>query len=345
MNGPMAADLPTVSIIMPIRNEEAFLDRCLGSVAETTYPIDRLELLVVDGMSTDRSREIAESFRDRLPGLRVIENPARIQAVAFNLGLSMALGELIVRMDAHTLYDPNYVSVCVDSLLRTGAENVGGPQRSKGDTPLTRAIAFAVSSRFGAGDASYRYTDVAVWADTVYLGSWRRKTLECLGGMRPDWAVNEDYELNIRLRKQGGRILVTPAAKSTYFVRGSIPKLARQYFRYGLWKVRTLTVHPASIRWRQLVAPGFVSYLVLLPQLHSWFGGIAFVPIYLYLTALLWLTASSAASLGAAATWLPMVFPTIHLSWGVGFLLGWLRWLPDRFERREAAATARNPGS
>lgn len=318
---------PSVTIIMPIRNEEAFLARCLESVAATDYPTDRLEVLILDGRSTDRSVAIAEGFRPRLPGLRVIDNPARIQSAGFNLALGQATGDIIVRMDAHTLYAPDYVSQCVRLLQDTEAANVGGPQRSVGENPLTTAIAFAVSSRFAAGDAAYRYATRDTWADTVYLGSWRRETLVRLGGMRPAWAVNEDYEMNYRLRQGGGRILVSPSVRSTYFVRGSIPKLARQYFRYGFWKVRTLKVHPQSLRWRQLIAPGFAGYLLSLPLTLWWLGPLAAVPAALYLAALTATTVSAARHEPPVPWWyLPLIYPTIHLSYGSGFLSGLIRW-------------------
>ncbi len=321
---------PPVTVIMPVRNEESFLARCLESLAATDYPVDRLEVLILDGGSTDRSRAIAEGFRPRLPGLQVLDNPDRIQAAGFNQGLLGATGDIVVRMDAHTLYAPDYISHCVRLLRDSGAQNVGGPQRAVGETAVTRAIAFAVSSKFGAGDAQYRYADKDTWSDTVYLGSWRRETLRSLGGMRTDWAVNEDYEMNYRLRQAGGRILVSPTIKSTYFVRGTIPKLARQYFRYGFWKVRTLTAHPASLRWRQLVAPGFAGYLILLPLLIPTLGLVAMVPGLLYLIALGFVTLQASRVAGVPWWYLPIVFPTIHASWGLGFLAGWFRWLPAR---------------
>jgi glycosyltransferase involved in cell wall biosynthesis len=324
------SDSPVVTIIMPIRNEEQFLPRCLESVAQTTYSRNRLEVLVVDGLSTDRSVAIAESFADRLPGLRVLTNPARIQSAAFNLALAQARGDVIVRMDAHTLYQPDYVEQCVRLLESTGAANVGGPQRAAGESPVTRAIAFAVSSRFGAGDATYRYAERDSWVDTVYLGAWRRATVERLGGMNPAWAVNEDYEMNYRLRQAGGKVLVSPAIQSTYFVRGSLPKLARQYFRYGFWKVRTLTVHPRSLRWRQLVAPAFVGYLAAIPILWALVGRAALVPLAAYALVVIGIGLRAVRRLGGAALLVPIIFPIIHCSWGAGFLTGWFRWLPGR---------------
>ena len=327
---PEGPPAPFVTVVMPIRNEEAFLARCLDSVAATDYPPDRFELLILDGRSTDRSVAIAEGYRDRIPGLRVLDNPDRIQAAAFNRAVEVARGDYVVRMDAHTLYAPDYVSRCVELLQSSGAANVGGPQRAVGETPLTRAIAFAVSSRFGAGDASYRHTETDVWSDTVYLGAWRLDTVRSLGGMRSDWAVNEDYEFNYRLRRSGGRVLVSPSIRSTYFVRGTLAKLARQYFRYGLWKVRTLMSHPASLRLRQTVAPAFSIYLVTLPITAWVLGWPAVTPLAAYLLALAVVTGLASRREGVTWWFLPLIYPVIHLSWGLGFRLGWLRWLPGR---------------
>ncbi|MEZ4456896.1 MAG: glycosyltransferase family 2 protein [Gemmatimonadales bacterium] len=328
---------PLVTVIMPIRNEEAFLGRCLDSVAAGDFPLDQLEVLILDGDSTDRSVGIAESYRNRIPGLKVIPNPARIQSAAFNLALGAARGEFVVRMDAHTIYAPDYVSRCVHLLRTSGAANVGGPQRSVGETALTKAIACAVSSRFGAGDASSRYAQEDVWADTVYLGSWRTETLRRLGGMRAEWAVNEDYEMNYRLRQAGGKILVSPSIKSSYFVRGSIPKLARQYFRYGFWKVRTLLAHPASLRWRQMVAPGLAGYLLTLVVTVPVFGWPALLPLGAYLAGLGVAVSVGAREPGVPWWYLPAIYPVIHLSYGSGFLLGWFRWLPERSRDRRNA--------
>ena len=259
---------PLVTVVVPMRNEAAGILRCLESILANQIPGD-LELLVLDGESTDGSAQLVGELAMRAPRVRLLDNPARLPADAFNIGLAAARGRYLVRMDAHTLYEPDYISESVRLLEETGAANVGGVQRATGTTATSRAIAAAVSSRFAAGDAAYRNATTAGWTDTVYLGSWRTDTLRALGGMRPGWAVNEDYEMNIRLRASGGRIYLSPTIRSTYFVRGSLSKLARQYFRYGFWKVRTLRMHPGSVRWRQLVAPAFALSLLATP-LNIW---------------------------------------------------------------------------
>jgi glycosyltransferase involved in cell wall biosynthesis len=318
---------PLVTIIIPMRNEEAGIARCLASVRANTLPDGELEILVLDGESTDRSAGIVAAIGAEDPRVRLLPNPNRLQADAFNIGLAEARGEFVVRMDAHTLYEPDYVAQSVRVLRETGAANAGGVQRATGTTAVSQAIAAAVSSRFAAGDAKYRHASEPAWVDTVYLGAWRTETLRALGGMRAGWAVNEDYEMNVRLRAGGGTVRLDPAIRSTYFVRASFPKLARQYFRYGFWKVRTLRMHPGSLRWRQLVAPAFVASVLLTPLAVWGFGAWGAVHLVAYAVANL---AASVATAHAAG-WrhlplLPLVFLIIHLAWGSGFWCGLLYW-------------------
>lgn len=311
-----------------MRNEAAGISACLESVLANRLPGDApWELLVLDGESDDGSAAIVDAIAARDPRVRRLENPKRLQAPAFNLGLAAARGRYLVRMDAHSQYAEDYLAESVRLLEETGAGNVGGVQRATGTSWLSRAFAAAVASKFAAGDAAYRNAVVPQWADTVYLGAWRTETLRALGGMREDWAVNEDYEMNVRLRATGAKIYLSPTIRSTYFVRSSLRKLARQYMRYGFWKVRTLVAHPASLRWRQVVAPAFVASLLLTPLSVSLLGPLGAAHLVLYLAANLAASAATAAHAG----WqylpaLPLIFFTIHCSWGSGFLAGCLVW-------------------
>ena len=174
---------------------------------------------------------------------------------------------------------------------------------------------------------AYRNATTPRWTDTVYLGAWRTETLRRLGGMRADWAVNEDYELNVRLRAAGGRVYLSPTIRSSYFVRPSLPKLARQYARYGFWKVRTVLLHPSSLRWRQLVAPAFVASVLLTPFFMVLFGRVGALHLALYAAANITASAVTASRSGwGLFPLLPGTFLTIHLAWGAGFLAGCLYW-------------------
>jgi len=315
--------LPSVSVIMPMLNEEKYIEQCLQSLLANNYPRELTEIIIVDGMSQDPSRDIATGYIKKYPGLKMVDNPGRTAARAMNLGIKQATGEIIVRVDTHTVYEPDYIAGCVQLLLETEAVNVGGVQNPVGTDYITKAIAIATSTPFGVGDAKFRYASQACWVDTVYLGAWWRKTLVDIGGYNENWAINEDYELNYRLRQAGGKILLSPSIKCRYYVRGSLRQLAGQYYRYGKWKVKTLVSHPGSLRWRQMAPPAlvagiFTSLIFLLAG--SALGWI--IPL-LYLGA----TVTAAVLLSSKRGWrylpiLPIVFWLLHFSWGCGFYSG-----------------------
>lgn len=317
---------PTVTIIVPMRNEEAFIETCLATLRAQDYPADRLEILVMDGESTDRSAEVVTAIGRDDPRVRCLPNPDRNQAAGMNAGLSQATGEIIVRADAHATYGPAYVATCVRHLVAGEAENVGGLQRGTGTTLFSRAVAAAQNSPFGAGGAAYRLATEPCYADTVWLGSWQKQTLDELGGFN-EWAVpNEDYELNCRLRERGGRILLDPSLESAYYPRGSMRLLWRQYFRYGQAKVRTWKLHPTSLKPRQILPPLFTlallitaGFALLTPLPIAILGG-------LYLLMVI-LSAVHGAEAHGAGVFLPLllIFPTMHLAWGCGFWWGVLR--------------------
>lgn len=313
--------------MMPLRNEEKVLAKCLDSLLANDYPHDRIEFILVDGMSTDSSPGIISSYQKKHPNIICIKNPGRIVPTGLNLAIRAAKGEFIVRVDSHTLYSTDYIRSCVELLETSGAANVGGPQTSIGTDYVSTSIALATTSRFGAGNAKFRYSDKEAWVDTVYLGAWRKDTLEKLGGFDEKFVVNQDYELNHRILASGGKILLSPRIKCQYFVRPSFSKFAKQYFRYGLWKVHTLKKHPDSLRWRQIAPPAFVLALIV-----STVAG-AFVPTFPWWS--LWALygiACLAAGLKVGLVRspqhlpiLPLVFAVLHFSWGLGFLIGLFR--------------------
>jgi succinoglycan biosynthesis protein ExoA len=326
---------PSVTVVIPVYDESAYIGPCLDSVAANDYPRDRLEVLVVDGGSTDGTRAVVQAYAERYPFLRLLDNPRRVPAAAMNVGLRQARGEVIVRMDAHTVYAPDYIRRCVELLQTTGAANVGGVQRAVGRGYVAGAIAVALTSPFGVGDARFRYTDRPTWADTVYLGAWWKRTLETLGGFDEAWAVNEDSELNYRLRQAGGKILVSPEVRCWYHVRPSLGALARQYFRYGFWRARTTIVHPGSLRWRHLVPP-----LLVLSLAGSAAAGLMGATWSIIVPAF-YTAVNAGASIATALRrgWrylpvLPVVYATLHLSWGTGFLIGLVRWGLEGKERQ-----------
>lgn len=321
-----------VSVVIPARNEEKSIRCFLDSVLANDYPQDDLEILIVDGMSTDRTAEIVREYAHRYPFIRLLENPRRVIPAALNVGIREARGEIIVRMDAHTTYASDYIRLAVSALETTGAAMIGGIQRPTGSTLITQAIAAATSSPFGMGNSYYHYGTEMRWVeDSVYLGTWYKSTLLQLGGFNENWLINEDSELNERLRASGGKILLNPNLRVSYQVRGSLPALARQFFRYGFWRARTFAIYPSSLSWRHLVPPAFVLGLfVSLAIVRESMLLAGLVPCA-YALANLFMSGKIVARQGWNRALAPVAFGTVHVSWGTGFLLGLVRFYPLRW--------------
>ncbi len=322
------AAVPFVSVIVPMRNERRYIERCLASLASQTYPQDRFEVIVVDGGSDDGSRELVESKRGAMPNLRVRENRGKNTARGLNIGLAFARGEVIARVDAHADVAPDFLRESVAALARTGADVVGGPIETTGQGLVGEAVALAVSSPFGVGNAVFRYSQREQWTDTVAFPAYRRDVFDRIGPFE-EIEGGEDDEFNYRLRNAGGRILLTPAIRSTYYARHSYWGLTRQYFGYGQAKVVVLSHHPRRTRLRQLVPSAFVLAL-LATAIVAAFGGLWVLPLVGVVGAYL------AASLGASVLiarrrgWgkvlrLPIAFACMHLAYGAGFLIALLR--------------------
>lgn len=324
----MSEARPFVSVIMPIRNEADFIARSLGAVLAQDYPADRMEVLIADGMSADDTRAIVQQLAAQHPHLqaRLIDNPGRIVPTGFNAALAEARGDVIVRVDGHTVVAPNYVRECVSALERSQADNVGGKMTAVSTTPLGQAVALATSSPFGVGGARFHYSDREEWVDTVYMGAWPRSVFERIGGFDPELVRNQDDEFNYRLRAQGGRILLSPRIRSQYYSRTSLRSLWRQYYQYGFYKVCVLQKHPRQMRLRQFVPPAFVPTVL---------GGALLSPFSRIVRGLWGLTASAYAMANLYASWhiarktahehlwrLPVVFSILHFGYGLGFLHG-----------------------
>jgi succinoglycan biosynthesis protein ExoA len=338
---------PFLSIVVPMRNESDWIDRCLETIFSQDYPADKIEVLVVDGMSDDGSYEMLESCWPNHPRLRGVGNPERIVASSLNLAIEEARGEIIVRVDSHTELDCDYVRVGVNLLLATGADNVGGPMVKLGGGPVGDAIAGAMSSRFGIG-SYFQFADEDREVDTVYMGMWPRSVFDRVGLFDEELVRNQDDEFNYRIRKAGGRILVTPRMRSRYQNRQSWGKLAKQFFEYGLWKTRVLQKHPAQMSVRHFIPPAFdfavISSLlagVVMPE-AACLGAAALI---LYALAMLAVAVREAPRKNRLRFWLALVI--IHHGWALGFLLGMVRfaprWLfaetPARKPRREFSPT------
>jgi succinoglycan biosynthesis protein ExoA len=314
------------SVLVPVFNEEAHIrDTVAGLQAQR---IDgATEFLFVDGHSTDRTRRILEELASRDSRIKVLENPRRRVASALNIGLRAAKGEFVVRFDAHTLYPSAYIAAGVARLEQGDVDWVSGAQIAFGTDRWSRRIALALSTRLGIGGAVFRRpTEHEVEVDAGYTGIWRRSTLERLGGWDESWLVNEDGELAARVRAAGGRIVCLPELGARYIPRNSLSALARQYFRYGTYRLKTCRRHPESMRRSHAVPPALaLTVLVALPSRQP-LARPARMLLRLYVLSVL---ATSAAVARKAdrrdAAALPAVFTTMHLAWGFGFLAGCLR--------------------
>ncbi len=319
-------NVPLVSVIIAMRNEEAYIGKCLDSLAEQDYPAEQLEVLVIDGRSTDRSREIVSEKEDKLPNLRVLDNEKRISPAAFNIGINRAQGQIVTIISAHSYLAADYVSRCVDHLTRTGADCVGGPIRTVGETPTAKAIALAMSSPFGVGDALFRYSQKEQYVDTLAFGAYRREVFERIGLFDEGLAGSEDDEFNYRLRRHGGKLFLTPAIRSFYYGRASLRDLWAQYFRYGFGKVRVIQKHPTLVRVRHLIPAVFVASLVTTAALslfNSLFGLLLGFILGSYVLVSLALSVRIAAKEGwKYLPLLPLTFACLHVAYGTGLLLG-----------------------
>jgi succinoglycan biosynthesis protein ExoA len=338
-----------VSIVVACRNEINHLRLLLESILAQDMEGIAWEAVIADGMSDDGTALVLEEHSARHPQLRAITNPGRIVSTGLNTAIKAARGEIIIRMDAHTSYAADYCRLCMETLERTGADNVGGPARTKAAGARARAVAAAFHSRFSTGGAHFHDPEYEGWVDTVPYGCWRKETLKRVGMFDETLVRNQDDELNLRLLKSGGRIWQNPAIVSWYSPRSTFSSLARQYFQYGFWKVAVIRKHRLLSSWRHAVPVAFIltNCLLLgmvafgLAQSASWLSVVSRVWAVL---AAIYGSACLTASMLAAVRYgwitlpyLPAAFVTVHLSFGVGFFVGLINSI-SRSGRLSAAA-------
>lgn len=313
-----------VSVVIPMLNEEKYIRQCLESILLGSYDLTKIEILVFDGGSGDHSKSIVQDIAKSYPVVQLFDNPKRVQVSALNMGIRQAQGEIFIRLDAHCTYQNDYIEKCVYFLENYDAKNVGGLQFPVGSSYVTRGIATALASRLGNGGADYRIANSPVYSDTVFLGCWHKKTLIELGGFNEQMEINEDYELNIRLRNSGGKILVVPSIVTSYHVRSSYTKLFKQYFKYGRWKFVTLRNYPSTLKLRQFMVPVAVLILIfssvasLFSQNPLWLLPLAGYLTLSTITAIL-INVSKRSVYETFST--SITYPVLHFSWGLGFIL------------------------
>lgn len=317
---------PLVSIVLPCRNEADNIVACLQSILAQAPPEGGFEVLVADGMSTDGTRELLDEIAANFPQIRILNNPGRIVSTGLNAAIRAARGDLIIRMDAHTTYAPDYLQQCLAVMDETGADNVGGPMLTRAETFLEEVVRAVFHSPFAVGGARSHSPTYEGWVDTVIYGCWRKSIFREVGGFDEELVRNQDDEHNLRLNRKGYRVYQSPRIQSWYRVRGSLSALFRQYMQYGYWKILVIQKHRAPASWRHLVPGGFLAGLGLLamwgcfwrPALWADFGLVAAYLLLVFLISLF----TAARSGWKLLPLLPAAFCCFHLGYGYGFLRG-----------------------
>jgi succinoglycan biosynthesis protein ExoA len=313
-----------VSVLVPILNEARHLRSAIEGMLAQTYP-GSIQFVLIDGGSTDGSREIVAELAQRDDRIRLLDNPERTTPRALNRGLQAATGEFVVRMDAHTRYRPDYIAEGIARLRRGDVVSVSGPQLAVGFDTWSRRVALALGSPLGAGGARFRRTtDEEFEVDSGYTGVWRRSVLLDSGGWDDDWVGDEDFELAARLQAAGGRIVCIPELASEYGPRNTFPELVRQYSGYGRARVRTSRRHPESLRPSQVLPSALVITIILAALAPEPLARPARAGSLVYIAAIL-AESARAVHRGAVLTdtcALPAVFVTMHVAFGVGTLSG-----------------------
>lgn len=324
---------PSVCIVMTVLNEERHLAEAVEALLRQDYR-GPLDIVVAVGPSSDRTREVADGLAQRHQHVHVVDNPTGKTPAGLNAAIAWGDSDVVVRIDGHSMVPDDYVSVAVETLLETGADNVGGIMAAEGTNDFERAVARAMTSKFGVGGASFHVGGEAGPALTVYLGCFRRSALERVGGYDESMERAQDWEMNLRIRETGGVVWFTPGLRVTYRPRRTIKALARQYHDYGRWRREVVRRHPDTLSPRYLAAPVAVAGVaagvalmgVGLVAREPWLIALgAAAPVgyaVLNMGASLHSASSQPKATAREAALLPAVFATMHGSWGAGFLRG-----------------------
>ncbi len=320
--------MPKVSVIIPCYNEQNTIHLLLDAIYRQTFPLKDLEIIIADGGSTDRTFEKIHLFQEshRNIEIQVVENKLRSIPAGLNSALRASTGTFIVRLDAHSVPAEDYIALCINDLEDNKGQNVGGIwEIMPGDDGwVAKSIATAASHPFAVGDARYRYSNQPGYVDTVPFGSYARKLFDEIGYFDETLLTNEDYEFNTRIRLSGGKIWFNPQIKSIYFARSNFPSLAKQYWRYGFWKLKMLARYPKTIRWRQALPPLFVAGISFL-ALSGIFIRMAWILLLILLSiyTLLLLIGAIPSAFGqkkySLMVGVPLATAIMHIFWGAGF--------------------------
>jgi succinoglycan biosynthesis protein ExoA len=323
-----------VSVIVPCYNEEVRIKQLLEAIYGQSYPIHQVEVVIADGLSTDETRAVIDDFKSSHPDLeiRVVDNTRRAIPSGLNRAIEAASGKYIVRLDAHSIPNYDYIQNCIRGLENGQGDNIGGIWKIQpgAATWIAKSIAIAAAHPIGAGDARYRIGGFAQEVDTVPFGAFKKDLIDHIGMFDESLLTNEDYEFNARLRQSGGRVWMDPSISSIYYARSTLRELAKQYWRYGYWKAQMLRRYPKTLRWRQILPPAFVLAVLGLVVLSLiWYLARWLLAIIVILYTIIIFGIGIQMSLKHRgllyAIGVPLATATIHLSWGAAFLWGLMR--------------------
>lgn len=320
-----------VSIIIPCKDEGETIRLLLAALKDQTYPQDKIEIIIADGMSVDDTREKIGEFQKESPGMRivVVDNPKLNIPAALNTGILSSQGKIIIRMDAHSIPSRDYVERCVTALNQGLGDNVGGVWdiRPQTDMPMAKAIAVAAAHPLAVGNALYRHAKKAAYVDTVPFGAFKRDLLDRIGMFDETLLTNEDYEFNARIRKSGGTIWLDPEIRCIYYARKNLGDLGKQYWRYGFWKAQMIKRYPKTLRLRQALPPLMVGSILLLSIL-SFMSSTAVILLLIELGIYLFCLLAVGIQLAMKEKQMrhifnvPLAIATMHFNWGAGFIRG-----------------------
>lgn len=322
-----------ISAIVPCKNEEKFIAKVLNSLIGQDYPKEDMEILVVDGMSNDRSKNIIKEYEKKYNFVRLLENPKNITPAAMNIGIRQARGDIIIKMDAHSVYEKNYISKCVDYLTKYGADNAGGIliTRPGNESIMAKAIARSLSHFFGVGSSPFRkQSKKPRFVDTVAFGCYKKSVFETIGYYDERLVKSSDMELNTRLTRAGGKILLVPEIVAYYYADADIMSFWRHNFIDGFWATYPLAFVPNFLRLRHLLPLFFVAvimFLLIIGVFSSLFLTIAFSVLFLYFFAS-FVTSFYIAGEKKDVRYfflMPLAFATRHFAYGFGSLWGLIR--------------------
>ena len=327
-------DFPNVSIIVPCRNEEKFISKCLDSIIANDYSKERLEVLVVDGMSEDGTKEIVRGYTKQHPFIKVLDNPKKITPCAFNIGIKHSKAKVIMIMGSHATYENDYISKCVKYLDEYKADNVGGIWKilPREKTLVAKSIAFASSSIFGAGNAYYRrgYSRGLRWVDTVFGGCYKKEVFKKIGLFNENLIRNQDLEFNLRLKKAGGKILLVPDIVTCYYPNSNLKDFFNHNFKDGFWVIYPLKFKIKAFSWRHLIPLIFVSGLlgtVISGIFFPFFFWIFLIIIELYLLVNIYFSAKITIKKKdfRYLFLMPIAFACRHIGYGLGSIKGLIK--------------------